>query len=253
MREALVGLVLLCACGTPANPAAADTASTLDDGERVALRYASLEASGWSVVIEVLDESFEERVSVHYKTASGAWTDAEARFLAGVGDGREIWIAEGLPALEPLELAVHDEAIFSGGTRADYWDNAGGKNYRTGRLRSAMGPGVDVAVTALSVSAEGLAAKLLVRNLAYDKHVALVYTTDDWKTTRNLAATYDHGGQDGGEVWRALVPLDASVTDVKLAAVAQQNATEAWDNDFGRNFECRRAASWVCSGATLVR
>jgi len=252
MKNAVVCLALLCACGTPANPAE-QNASALADGAAVALRYATLEDSGWAIVIEVQDDYFKEHVSVAYRTASGAWTERGARPLGTVGGGRELWVADALPALEPLEFAVHYKAIFSGGTGADFWDNNGGKNYRTGRLHSAMGPGIDVAVTALAVNAQGLSASLLVRNLAYAKHVDVVYTTDDWKTTRKAAATYDHGGEDGGEVWRALVPLDGDVSAVKLAAVAEQLGEQAWDNDFGKNFECTKKEAWECAGATLVR
>ena len=252
-----VSLTALVACSGSSSSAPSESSSNLTDEAPVALRFAKMTDSGWVAVVEAADRAFQEEVSIAYPDASGTWVERKGKPLQDLGNFTGLWFVDGLPSSEPLPFAVHLRDIFSGGTVADYWDNNGGRNYSAGHDHAPMGPGVDVAVTDVAVTAAGggsaLVAKLLVRNLAYEKKVEILYTTDNWQTSSRTAGTFDHGGGADGEVWTVTANLDASVTDVAFAASAEQNGQTAWDNGFGRNFACRKAGgAWSCSGASLV-
>jgi hypothetical protein len=251
MNRALLLLPFLCACSAPVEPAA--STSSADSKPLVALRYAFQYDGGWAAVVEVADQFFEEHVSIVYRTASGAWTERQGQSLTALGDGRALFYVDHLPALEPLVFAVHYRIIFSGGLGNDFWDNNGGKNYSAGRLHAPMGPGVDVAVTELSGDPHGLSARMLVWNLAYAKHVDVVYTTDAWKTTTSAAAAFERGGGDGGEVWRAAVPIPTGATRIELAAVVEQGGHTALDDGPGKGYACELDGAWKCPNATLLR
>ncbi len=255
-----VFLASLAACGLSTATAGADAASASSQqrisaapDSLVGLRYAALEAGGWAGVVEAENRYFEQNVSIVYRAADGSWPSQAAQPLRMTPSGTELFFFSGLPALEPLLLAAHDQAIFSGGTGLDLWDNNGGANYQASRDSSPLGPGVDIAVTALSVSQSTASVELLVRDLAYEKDVEVVYSTDSWATVETATAAYDHGS-GGGEVWRATATLDPSVTTLALAAVARQAGRESWDNNFNANFGCHAVleSGWECSGAELL-
>lgn len=152
----------------------------------------------------------------------------------------------------------------------EYWDNNGGKDYR-GRIDAApghghvgivspMGPGVDVAVTQASANfphrgmqGNALYVDALVRNLSYSKNVKLVYTTDGWKTSHVTNGEYQWGNHEGGERWH-LFTYFGNATKIEFAVVAEQNGSQAWDNNYRENFECHAdGPGFVCSGAAFTR
>lgn len=231
----------------------------------VALRYATQYQVGdgnvkWVAVMDVEHRWFSERVTLVYKDATGAWIEREPATLAVVDATHSVLFVDGLPALEPLEFGIHYQAASSGGMGIDGWENDGGHNYLASRLRAPMGRGVDVAVTSITPNrsasgADVVSVDLLVRDLAYDKDVEIVYSTDGWQTKRTAKASYQHGGWGSGEAWRAALALEPDVNDIALAAVTRQAGGEAWDSDGGRNFTCHRdiAHGWTCTGSALVR
>ena len=55
---------------------------------------------------------------------------------------------------------------------------------------SSSGMGPNVVVGGYQAAAGNLTAQLLVRNIAFDKQVAIVYTTDNWLTCRTASGIY---------------------------------------------------------------
>jgi hypothetical protein len=271
-RAALIFFAAACTAPSGAEENATTSESGLSADAPIKLRFANARNTGcsscvsWSGVVEVENLGYAKDVTVVYKSPGAGWQEAKARYLRSVAGNRELWSFEGVGGIGTSELAVR----YRVGGR-EYWDSNGGGNYK-GEIGSSsgdgivgmaspMGSGIDVAVTSASASfparghvGSSLFADVLVRNLAYDKEVTLVYTTDGWKTVKTAAATYAYGGQAGGETWRAFTWFDTSATKIEYVVVAKQVGREAWDNDFGQNFECHaEAGAWKCSGAAFTR
>jgi hypothetical protein len=230
----------------------------------VALRYANLYNGGlnWVAVIETRQGFFEEHVSVRYQDAAGQWVEREGNFLRSLSAGHDLWFVDGLPAVEPLNFAVHYRVVTSGGLGSDFWDNNGGANYSATTLSAPLGPDVDIAVVDVGAqvlsggSGYILLAEMLVRNAALEKSVKVVYTFDGWATPLSAPAEFHEGGEQGGERWRLGVVFPAFATDLEFAAMVEQDGRNAWDNDFGDNFACHRDANgtnWTCAGAGLLQ
>ncbi|KAJ7885407.1 hypothetical protein B0H13DRAFT_2343278 [Mycena leptocephala] len=85
---------------------------------------------------------------------------------------------------------------------------------------------VDVKLQTLALSEDGtsVTGTVAVRNLAFDKWVAVRFTFDDWQTTSEVTARYAHS-MPGGAV------------DVMVVAVRYTTAgREMWDNNGGGNY-----------------
>jgi hypothetical protein len=78
-----------------------------------------------------------------------------------------------------------------------------------------------------------------VKNLAPEKKVEIVYTTDSWKTTGVIQAVYQ--GKDGNtpsqEYWRVQSEITCSGKTIEYAIAYTVNGQTSWDNNFGRNYK----------------
>ena len=83
---------------------------------------------------------------------------------------------------------------------------------------------------------------VLVRNLAYVKQVAIVYTTDNWVTFHNVSGgwkqSYPPFGlahQVNAELWTVSASVGAGKHG-QFAVFYDVNGSRFWDNNFGRNY-----------------
>jgi hypothetical protein len=250
----LPSLVLACSSSTTDEEKTASTEAAFasNDVQPVSLHYAVLGQGGWKVAVETYSYSAFERVTVAFDAdpspGSSAWSDRQGRFLRNIGQSRGLSVATGFepsggPAPSELRFAIHHRAIFSGGTGRDAWDNNNGANYVAYRDRPILGRGVDLVVTDARVANDvRFDVKLLVRDIAFEKHVDIIYTTDHWTTKKTASATYERGGFGSAEVWNASAELPRGSTRLDFAVVAHQDAREIWDNNYGANYTCHYSA-----------
>ena len=89
----------------------------------------------------------------------------------------------------------------------------------------------------------GFKASVAVRNLGYGKIVGVMYTTDNWATTRTVNGTYSYTASSDTEVWSIDMPV-GSASNVKYAVFYKVNGQSYWDSNFGRNFCHARTLSF---------
>jgi tetratricopeptide (TPR) repeat protein len=78
--------------------------------------------------------------------------------------------------------------------------------------------------------------EIAVQNLAFDKVVGIVFTTDNWTTAQTACGTYSSSEMNGLiEVWKVEATV-GSATEVKFAVFHRAAGSENWDNNFGRNY-----------------
>jgi hypothetical protein len=76
-----------------------------------------------------------------------------------------------------------------------------------------------------------------VQNLAYEKHVGVVWTADQWVSTLTCDLAYEGPLDAGYEKWGAdcKYPTVATSGGVDFAVYATMGGTTYWDNDGGKN------------------
>lgn len=214
--------------------------------------------------VQVSNLGYDKKVFAHIKRSDGSWTDYPLFRLAATGANKEIWFAgfstdyvghdtlagEGASIGPVIEFALKYQV--NGQT---YWDNNGNANYKLVRgAGSLLGRGVNVSVTN-SAPEMGLLtgftewkSHITLRNIALAKNVKVVYTTDNWATTKVVYATYrpiwsNPEGFDptanpnsmGFEEWDFSLPVTDGTT-VEYAIAYTVNGQTYWDNNFGSNY-----------------
>lgn len=104
--------------------------------------------------------------------------------------------------------------------------------------------GRDVVLEDLALSSDGLSVSghVRVRNLAFEKWVAVRFTFDSWQTTSEVAAKYVRSSADGQWDWFGFViRLNDLVSRIEgrtmWAAIRYRvGGKEIWDNNGGRNY-----------------
>jgi Carbohydrate/starch-binding module (family 21) len=238
-----------------------------------------------SVLVTVRSLSEENR-TVTICDLTGEEATFEASYLAPADEGWELWRWE---ASGP-ELRGGPFKIRYWAGEKEYWDDNGGEGYALGDADGVLlGRDVNVRMwnaplkndirgiweqRALSNGLEDwyFFAVIAVRNIAYEKRVRVVYTTDSWRTQQTLSAGYfshyymfpptptgryslgtagrgawgvlPSPNQHGVEIWM----LDAIFTPNEVVAggagrnrlefaISYEVAGETyWDNNFGRNY-----------------
>jgi hypothetical protein len=77
-----------------------------------------------------------------------------------------------------------------------------------------------------------------VQDLAYEKKVTVVYSTDGWATTQTKAAHFERGtNANGFQEWRFDFTAEELAAPHLAYAIAYEVAGNTyWDNNFGRNY-----------------
>ena len=149
------------------------------------------------------------------------------------------------------------EYIVNGQT---YWDNNGGNNYFINNsdgmfLQDGLNVSLDTYTTYLqnysySPSPTSFFSVVVdVRNIGYSKNVTMVYTTDNWKTTKTAALSFAqyyaigdgvslvNPNRFGIERWTNYMNVDSTVKTIQLAISYKVNGVEYWDNNYGKNYQ----------------
>jgi hypothetical protein len=184
----------------------------------------------FSVLVENL--SFQKALFIH-ANLNGTWTDIPMQFEKSVGNGKEMWklrIDRGVQY--NLEFAVKYQV-----NGKVFWDNNNNQNFLIDSSEGRRLFGINVlAAGDYSVRNYFFHSTITVKNLGPTKQVDVIYSTDNWATTKVAYAVFDrsHPGYENEE-WTFDVDVSGA-SEIKYAISYQVNGVTYWDNNFGRNY-----------------
>ncbi len=208
--------------------------------------------------VEVDTSSGDRQVDIVYTVVdSGTWETAPASFVSVTTEGRERWFFV-LPDV-PYDHAGGDNITFRLAVRytsdaGEQWDNNGGADYRLG-VGPDLGRQFVLGKPAVFVKNAGtfeyqdrcsFVGQLVLKNLGYTKNVNIVYTTDDWATTKVGAASYDDGPyfNNNSEDWSFNLTVPGAPAEVSFAVAYDVNGVTYWDNNFGANYQLTNCSDY---------
>lgn len=183
---------------------------------------------GTNVYVQTKDSASNQKVTVHYNYLKGQpWKDCDAEYVTTLNDGSKLWKAY-------ITSYNTEYAIKYTGNGHTYWDNNNGKNYTDEKIGSA----VITANRGGYVYFPGYTVSATLKNLAYQKDVKVRYTTNNWKTYKDVSMKYDHTNFDGTEHWTAV--LNDNIRDTsgfQYCMSYKVNGTTYWANNFNKNYD----------------
>jgi len=174
---------------------------------------------------------------------SGNWSFFPCSFSHYVKNNNEIWQSH-VPNIQIDQFDVVYQV--SGNT---FWDNNVGFDYRLD-TNAAHTDGIGSAVVAPNVLAVAssidpsgkLSVQVLVKNLAFAKQVAIVYSVDNWATFHNVFGSFQQTfpppsmpHQIQSELWSVSASLSPAASG-QFAVFYIVGGTTYWDNNFGLNY-----------------
>jgi hypothetical protein len=195
-------------------------------------------------LVRVENIAFSKIVGIWGHTAtSGTWGFFPCSYDHSVPNNNEIWRAH----IDETEIDTFDiEYQVSGNI---YWDNNAGYNYaldtgaaHTDGIGTAI-VGPNVLAVSWSVDPSGmLSVEVLVKNLAFVKQVAIVYTLDNWLTFHNAFGSFQQSfppammpHQVQSELWKISALLTPGASG-KFAVFYIVDSATYWDNNFSLNY-----------------
>lgn len=222
-------LGMLGAFGTTTAGAATDKVSLYSSG----ITFTKYGSRTYEVFIQTRDDAFDQQVFVHYNYMDSlGWSNAKAEYVTTLNDGSKIWKA----AFASFNTRYAIKFIADG---REYWDNNDGKDYN-GTETLGTAPIVAERAGAGVAFSNTYVINAALQNYAYQKNVFVRYTTDNWKTCRDQALSYNTTKTDGTELWKTVLCLPNGCTfnsEFKYALCYQVNGKEYWANNFGANYD----------------
>ncbi len=195
--------------------------------------------------IRVKNLSFNKEVGVHHKLTNGTWTNLQAKYERTTADGYEIWTV-GTFSYYATQLSS-EFVVYATQNGVTAWDNNGGKNYK---LINGDGVllGKDIAILQSSFYYYGGSAYIYldVKNIAFNKNIEIVYTTDNWATSSVVTARYESGyaygyayvqspNKAGYERWTATA-YTTNADNFKYFIKYTVNGVSYFDNNYGSDY-----------------
>jgi hypothetical protein len=184
--------------------------------------------------IIVQNLGYEKHVSLWNGKDGIPWGDLDAGYDNSLPGNLERWTINGKPDADRFFDAKYE---VNGQT---YWDNNDGWNYQSidygyDELNVITGRYFPVIHGQSTLTSSSLTVYAGIQNLAYEKTVGLVYTTDNWVTYDTIYASYLWTMKSGLEVWKFDKSL-SNVSKVEFAIFYKVNGCEYWDNNFYQNY-----------------
>jgi hypothetical protein len=175
------------------------------------------------------------------------WTTVDATWVSGNDWQLATPILSGQCPHYCNEL-IFDFAIGYSVNGQTYWDNNGGWNYQVASDVSPVpgDPGapallgsqhVMLSDTSWSATDATWRGHIILDNLAYQKTVDLVFSTNGWKTVQTASAQYSQSTSNNLEYWTFAVPMGSTSSDVDFAISYQVAGQTYWDNNLGVNYQ----------------
>ncbi|MCX7923959.1 MAG: CBM21 domain-containing protein [Clostridia bacterium] len=208
------------------------------------------------------------KVSVHnmynFGINYGEWKSSTATYVGPSSqDNYGIWYFETEKVPNPImyssdfktgvnfEFAIKYEA-----NSQTYWDNNNWSNYRLSVGYTAEHPGLILNGSSVVLhyadcwqrdNKTYFRGSIKLRNLSYDKSVKVVYTTDNWATTKECCAVYERDYWSTLESWIFLIDAPVDTKEIKFAIAYTASGTTHWDNNFRANYTLSVPGSYPSS------
>jgi len=202
--------------------------------------------------VKVKNVAHHKQVTVRYKSSNDDnWTDVEATFHAMLDDGYEVWkFQTGEVPRSRYDIPAIEFAIRYTVNGQEYWDNNAGQNYSVrGIVGVQYSPdyilGYETMVDAKfsnhydSPDVLHIFYWAYVQDVAYDKQVKLVYTTDGWATSQSHSASYsaDNPGQENVDIWNGVFQVyGVEGKEVEAYIEYTVNGQTHYDNNYQMNY-----------------
>lgn len=206
---------------------------------------------------QVANLGYAKQVSAYIKKADGTWVDMPMSYVRSVTSAKEVWATDFNATTLPDTGSVIEFVIKYQVNGQTYWDNNNAANYKlTQGAGTLLGNAVNVYVANYAAninmyqSSTSWGSHITVRNLAPAKSVNVIYSTDNWVTSKTAIATYSstfwsssyaqipNPNTMGFEEWNFQLDV-GSANQVEYAISYTVNGQTYWDNNFGRNYFTR--------------
>ena len=210
--------------------------------------YSGSSSSGWFYgYIDLENKAYYKQVSVVYTINSdNNWKEFNASYSASLPGNRERWYFQSPSTgfYNGINFRFYLKYTVNGTTYYDY--NTGSPfNYQVGAGIRANNPELTLGTAIVvfnkataSQSGNGcdIMGEIILKNLAYNKTVNVVYSTDNWKTTKTLGAYYGHTFNltENSEIWYFHTVIPG--TQMKFAISYTVNGATYWDNNNGADY-----------------
>lgn len=192
--------------------------------------------------IEVENISQDKNVTVRYSYNTVDWFECAANFYKSAEDNYEIWKFEtpGKDLGYSGTVAVHFSIKYEVNGQT-YWDNNNGQNYYIAAgyligVNCDFGIGAVADVSAYKESNTNVVGYLQLKNLGQPKTVKVIYTTDNWATTKEANAEFSNTSptNDSVENWYYTYKTDSNNIQYKLSYTV--NGETYVDDNFGEYY-----------------
>lgn len=211
--------------------------------------YSSSTAYGrMAGAIEVANLGYYKTVLVVYSVrGSGVWKNARAFYFNSTKNNTEIWKFETPETAFSARLGVDFQfAVKYTVNGQTYWDNNSNKDYFVGvgarKLYADFTLGGSNVFLFSATSYKNMDnsavvnGKIALKNLAYSKTVKVVYSYDNWATTKTAYAAYMQPVGSSCEYWAFSMNIPAGKNNVRFAISYTANGLTYWDNNFGYDY-----------------
>ncbi|CAH1223239.1 hypothetical protein PAECIP111893_04938 [Paenibacillus plantiphilus] len=249
IQRTLFFAVIMCLISQLFSPALFVNQAQAAGTNKVNLLYASVKQTcdtcySFQGAVEVENLAYQKKVTVVYNAGNQGWKEFQAQYLGKTEGNLEAWtfkLENPDFANKRIQFAIKYEV--NGQT---YWDNNNGYNTD---FHIGLGPDVTVPSVVLrksrlitgdySASDEGLKGQVHLLNIAYQKEVKIVYSTDGWATRKEALAKYDGKlpGSSNIETWSFQIGLPESVQKAEFAVAYKVNGVTYWDNNLKQNYK----------------
>lgn len=214
--------------------------------------------------VKVANLAFDKNVSIYHEKVDGNWEEIPLSFDMSLENGEELWTGQyRYTAYAPGKVYDNEFVVKYEVDGVTYWDNNGGDNYvieekEIGSLFAD--PGLNVSIDTDYVNlyyfsfndSNSLNFVVDIKNIAPEKNVEVIFTTDGWQTKEYLSldftkywnTSYEYTTVSpnpfGVERWTGSINIDPSITSVEYTVVYKVNGQEYWDNNFGNNYVVTR-------------
>ncbi len=198
--------------------------------------------SNFSVLVQ--NAAFEKVVGIWgHDATTDDWSFFPCTFGNSVPGDQEVWKGH----VNGTQIDQFDANYQVAGDV--YWDNNSGANYllNTGAAHTdgigTVALNRDVMAVSWDVNTGGvLTVAILLKNIAFAKQVAIVYTTDNWLTSHDAFGSFQRvfapaaaPHQLQAELWEVKAPAGVGKNG-QFAAFYIAGGNTYWDNNFGRNY-----------------
>lgn len=192
--------------------------------------------------IRVKNIGQDKKVTIRYSYNNAEWFDCAASYYKPDGNNYEIWKFVtpgkdfGYRGIVAVQFSIKYEV--NGQT---YWDNNNGQKYCVAvgyviGLTYDFGIGAIANVSAYTdsgINNRYVAGRLQLKNLGQPKNVKVIYTTDNWATTREVNAEFEYTAYANSSVEEWYYSYETNSKNIQYKLSYTVNGVTYIDDNFG--------------------